>query len=154
MQLTPPKGPEAGSLHCKVDLVRHFTDSFFHAKNWIYYFHLFLRSFTICFISSCCLQAIDVNPREWLTDVLTRIPEYNNDYTKDLAELLPYNWKNFRENLKTTTKLEALDGWLRNRLCGCIWFQVLGRRNQRGKGKTLSDLVSILIWDMRGRTER
>ena len=41
-----------------------------------------------------CCKSCDVNPREWLTDVLTRIPAYNNDYSRDLAELLPHNWKN------------------------------------------------------------
>jgi transposase len=40
-----------------------------------------------------CCKACDVNPREWLTDVLTRIPAYNNDYSRDLAELLPHNLK-------------------------------------------------------------
>jgi len=40
-----------------------------------------------------CCKAAGVNPREWLTDVLTRIPEYNRDYSRDLAELLPHNWK-------------------------------------------------------------
>jgi transposase len=40
-----------------------------------------------------CCKACDVNPREWLTDVLTRIPAFNNDYSRDLAELLPHNWK-------------------------------------------------------------
>jgi len=40
-----------------------------------------------------CCKASDVNPREWLTDVLTRIPEYNNNYDLDLADLLPHNWK-------------------------------------------------------------
>ena len=40
-----------------------------------------------------CCAALDVNPREWLTDVLTRIPYYNIDYRLDLAELLPHNWK-------------------------------------------------------------
>jgi transposase len=40
-----------------------------------------------------CCKACDVNPREWLADVLTRIPDYNNDYSLDLAELLPHNWK-------------------------------------------------------------
>lgn len=39
-----------------------------------------------------CCKAAGVNPREWLTDVLTRIPEYNKDYSRDLAELLPHNW--------------------------------------------------------------
>jgi transposase len=40
-----------------------------------------------------CCSASDVNPREWLTDVLRRIPYYNNDYSLDLADLLPHNWK-------------------------------------------------------------
>ncbi|MDX9812996.1 MAG: IS66 family transposase [Bacteroidales bacterium] len=40
-----------------------------------------------------CCKSCDVNPRQWLTDVLTRIPAYNNDYSRDLAELLPHNWK-------------------------------------------------------------
>lgn len=38
-------------------------------------------------------KAIDVNPREWLTDVLNRIPEYNGNYDLDLADLLPHNWQ-------------------------------------------------------------
>ena len=42
-------------------------------------------------LGSCA--ALDVNPREWLTDVLTRIPNYNNNYSLDLADLLPHNWK-------------------------------------------------------------
>ncbi len=40
-----------------------------------------------------CCKANDVNPRKWMTDVLTRIPTYNNDYSLDLADLLPHNWK-------------------------------------------------------------
>ena len=39
-----------------------------------------------------CCKAAGVDPREWLTDVLTRIPQYNKDYSRDLAELLPHNW--------------------------------------------------------------
>lgn len=39
-----------------------------------------------------CCKSCNVSPREWLTDVLTRIPAYNNDYSLDLAELLPHNW--------------------------------------------------------------
>jgi hypothetical protein len=39
-----------------------------------------------------CCRAAGVNPREWLTDVLTRIPQYNKDYSMDLVELLPHNW--------------------------------------------------------------
>ena len=40
-----------------------------------------------------CCKAVDVNPREWLTDVLTRIPEYNGNYDLDLADLLPHKWQ-------------------------------------------------------------
>jgi transposase len=46
-------------------------------------------------LGSCAAQ--DVNPREWLTDVLTRLPYYNKDYSLDLADLLPNNWKTGRE---------------------------------------------------------
>ena len=42
-------------------------------------------------LGSCA--ALDVNPREWLTDLLTRIPYYNNNYSLDLADLLPHKWK-------------------------------------------------------------
>jgi len=42
-------------------------------------------------LGSCA--ALNVNPREWLTDVLIRIPNYNNNYSLDLADLLPHNWK-------------------------------------------------------------
>ncbi len=48
-----------------------------------------------------CCKTSDVNPQQWLTDVLTRIPEYNNNYSLDLADLLPHNWKaskNVQEN--------------------------------------------------------
>jgi transposase len=44
-----------------------------------------------------CCKASEVNPREWLTDVLTRIPEYNSNYSLDLADLLPHNWTNSKE---------------------------------------------------------
>jgi transposase len=40
-----------------------------------------------------CCKASDVNPREWLTNVFTRIPLYNSNYDLDLADLLPHNWK-------------------------------------------------------------
>ncbi len=51
-------------------------------------------------LGSC--KACDVNPRDWLIDVLSRIPEYNNDYSMDLAELLPHRWT-ASENLQETT---------------------------------------------------
>ena len=46
-------------------------------------------------IETC--KAHDVNPHEWLTDVLSRIPVYNNDYRLDLADLLPHNWKKTKQ---------------------------------------------------------
>jgi hypothetical protein len=46
-------------------------------------------------IETC--KALDVDPREWMTDVLKRISRYNNDYSLDLADLLPHNWKNARQ---------------------------------------------------------
>ena len=46
-------------------------------------------------IETC--KAQDIDAREWLTDVLTRIPVYNNDYRLDLADLLPHNWKKMKQ---------------------------------------------------------
>jgi len=40
-----------------------------------------------------CCKASEVDPQQWLTDVLARIPEYNSNYNMDLADLLPHNWK-------------------------------------------------------------
>ncbi len=55
-----------------------------------------------------CCKAADVNPREWLTDVLTRIPQYNQDYSRDLAELLPHNWKVSNKFQKFPKELETI----------------------------------------------
>jgi len=52
-----------------------------------------------------CCKTSDVNPREWLTDVLTRIPEYNSNYDLDLADLLPHNWKLSKNVQENPTKL-------------------------------------------------
>jgi transposase len=53
-----------------------------------------------------CCKANDVNPREWLIDVLTNIPEYNNDYSRDLAEFLPHNWKVSKKVQETPTLVQ------------------------------------------------
>jgi transposase len=53
-----------------------------------------------------CCSATDVNPREWLTDVLARIPYYNNDYSLDLAELLPHNWKTAKRPQETPKEIQ------------------------------------------------
>ena len=42
-------------------------------------------------ISTC--KAADVDPRTWMEDVLRKIPYYQREQ-RDLAELLPFNWKN------------------------------------------------------------
>mgnify|MGYP004702772331 CR=1 FL=1 len=46
-------------------------------------------------IETC--KALDVDPREWMTDILKKISRYNNDYSLDLADLLPHNWKKARQ---------------------------------------------------------
>ena len=38
-------------------------------------------------------KASNVNPREWLTDVIARLPYYAANKEKDLKELLLYCWK-------------------------------------------------------------
>lgn len=40
-------------------------------------------------LMGCC----EVNFREWLMYALENIHTYDNNYSKDLAELLPHNWK-------------------------------------------------------------
>ena len=40
-----------------------------------------------------CAKAADVNFKEWLIDILNHIHEYDDDYDRDLMELLPANWK-------------------------------------------------------------
>ena len=45
-------------------------------------------------ISTC--KAAGVDPRTWMEDVLRKIPYYQRD-RRDLAELLPYNWKHINE---------------------------------------------------------
>jgi len=39
-----------------------------------------------------CCKAADVNFRDWMVYVLSHIHDYDQDYTLDLAELLPLNW--------------------------------------------------------------
>jgi transposase len=40
-----------------------------------------------------CCKAHEVNFRDWLVSFLSNIHNYDNDYSKDLAELLPHNFK-------------------------------------------------------------
>jgi hypothetical protein len=41
-----------------------------------------------------CCKASNVNFRDWLIYFLNNVHYYDNDYSKDLAELLPHNYKN------------------------------------------------------------
>ena len=50
-------------------------------------------SIVFSLIGSC--KALGINPREWMEDVLNRIPEYDDGH-KDIAELLPYKWQEAR----------------------------------------------------------
>jgi len=45
-----------------------------------------------------CCKTADVNYREWMVYVLSHIHDYDTDYSKDLAELLPHNYKKTPEN--------------------------------------------------------
>lgn len=45
----------------------------------------------MCSLMAGC-KAEDVNLTRWLSDVLSRIPYYQADYSKDLAELFPHQW--------------------------------------------------------------
>jgi hypothetical protein len=40
-----------------------------------------------------CCKGAEVNFRDWFTYVLNHIHDYDNDYSRDLAELLPDAWK-------------------------------------------------------------
>ena len=46
-----------------------------------------------------CCKASDINLRDWLVYVFDNIHNYDQDYSKDLAELLPNNWKANPESL-------------------------------------------------------
>jgi len=46
-----------------------------------------------------CSKAHEVNFRDWLVYFLCNIHNYDNDYTMDLAELLPHNFKSQKPKL-------------------------------------------------------
>lgn len=53
-----------------------------------------------------CCKAVGTDYREWLTHVLNHIHDYDNDYSRDLAELLPDRWKS-EDTLKTLNVSEV-----------------------------------------------
>ena len=41
-----------------------------------------------------CCKAVDVDFKTWMNYFLSHVHEYDNDYSKDLEELLPLSLKN------------------------------------------------------------
>ena len=46
-----------------------------------------------------CCKAAEVNFRDWMVFFLENVHRYDNDYSKDLAELLPHNFKPISQSL-------------------------------------------------------
>ena len=53
-----------------------------------------------------CCKAQDVDFRTWMIHFLEHVHEYDNDYSKDLAELLPANFKNNQIHAGDATKAQ------------------------------------------------
>ena len=63
-------------------------------KNWLFCGnHEAAENAAIVYSLLGCCKASDVNFRDWLVFFLNNIHQYDNDYSKDLAELLPHNFK-------------------------------------------------------------
>jgi len=63
-------------------------------KNWLFCGnHGSAENAAIMYSMLGCCKAHKVNFRDWLVFFLNNIHNYDNDYTKDLAELLPHNFK-------------------------------------------------------------
>jgi len=63
-------------------------------KNWLFCGnHDAAENAAIMYSMLGCCKAHEVNFRDWLVFFLDNIHNYDDDYTKDLAELLPHNFK-------------------------------------------------------------
>lgn len=63
-------------------------------KNWLFCGnHDAAENAAIMYSMLGCCKANEVNFRDWLVYFLNNIHQYDNDYSKDLAELLPHNFK-------------------------------------------------------------
>ena len=63
-------------------------------KNWLFCGnHDAAENAAIMYSMLGCCKANEVNFRDWLVYFLNNIHRYDNDYNKDLAELLPHNFK-------------------------------------------------------------
>lgn len=63
-------------------------------KNWLFCGnHEAAENAAIFYSMLGCCKAHEVNFRDWLIFFLENVHHYDNDYNKDLAELLPHNFK-------------------------------------------------------------
>ena len=68
-------------------------------KNWLFCGnHDAAENAAIMYSMLGCCKAHKVNFRDWLVFFLNNIHKYDDDYTKDLAELLPHNFKPQKQN--------------------------------------------------------
>lgn len=68
-------------------------------KNWLFCGnHDSAENAAIMYSMLGCCKAHKVNFRDWLVFFLNNIHKYDDDYTKDLAELLPHNFKTQKQN--------------------------------------------------------
>ena len=68
-------------------------------KNWLFCGnHEAAENAAIMYSMLGCCKASDVNFRDWLVFFLNNIHKYDQDYSKDLAELLPHNFKLQNQN--------------------------------------------------------
>ena len=62
-------------------------------KNWLFCKnHDAAENAAIVYSLLGCCKSSGVNFREWLVYFLENVHHYDNDYSKDLAELLPHNY--------------------------------------------------------------
>ena len=63
-------------------------------KNWLFCGnHESAENAAIMYSMLGCCKAAGVNFRDWLIFFLENVHRYDEDYSKDLAELLPHNFK-------------------------------------------------------------
>jgi transposase len=68
-------------------------------KNWLFCGnHDAAENAAIMYSMLGCCKAHEINFRDWLVFFLNNIHKYDDDYTKDLAELLPHNFKPQNKN--------------------------------------------------------
>ena len=72
-------------------------------KNWLFCGnHDAAENAAIMYSMLGCCKANEVNLRDWLVYFLNNIHRYDNDYSKDLSELLPHNFKLQNQNCNSS----------------------------------------------------